>query len=32
MKNDPLKEYLKASELDRVSKGYIWRTAIGLCI
>jgi len=31
MKNDPLK-YLKASEPDRVSKGYIWRTAIGLCI
>ena len=30
MKNDPLKEYLKASEPDRVSKGYIWRTAIGL--
>ena len=25
-----LKEYLKASEPDRVSKGYIWRTAIGL--
>lgn len=30
MKNDPLKEYLKASEPDQVSKGYIWRTAIGL--
>ena len=30
MKNDPLKEYLTASEPDRVSKGYIWRTAIGL--
>lgn len=30
MKNDPLKEYLKASDPDRVSKGYIWRTAIGL--
>ena len=30
MKKDPLKEYLKASEPDRVSKGYIWRTAIGL--
>lgn len=30
MEKDPFKEYLKESEPDKVSKGYIWSTAIGL--
>lgn len=30
MNNDPFKEYLKEAELDKVSKGYAWSTAIGL--
>lgn len=30
MDNDPFKEYLKESEPDKASKGYVWSTAIGL--
>lgn len=30
MNKDPFKEYLKESEADKVSKGYVWSTAIGL--
>lgn len=30
MEKDPFKEYLKESEPDKVSKGYLWSTAIGL--
>lgn len=30
MKEDPFKEYLKESEPDKASKGYVWSTAIGL--
>ncbi len=30
MEKDPFKEYLKESEPDKASKGYVWRTAIGL--
>lgn len=30
MKKDPFKEYLRDSEPDKVSKGYVWSTAIGL--
>lgn len=27
---DPFKEYMKESEPDRVTKGYVWSTAVGL--
>lgn len=30
MDKDPFKEYLKETEPDKVSKGYVWSTAIGL--
>lgn len=30
MKQDPFKEYIKASEPDKRDKGYAWHTAIGL--
>ncbi len=30
MDKDPFKEYLKESEPDKASKGYVWSTAIGL--
>lgn len=30
MNDDPFKEYLKESEPDKVNKGYVWSTAIGL--
>ena len=30
MDRDPFKEYLKESEPDKVYKGYVWSTAIGL--
>ncbi len=30
MEKDPFKEYLKELEPDKVSKGYLWSTAIGL--
>lgn len=30
MYKDPFKEYLEESEPDKVSKGYVWSTAIGL--
>ncbi len=30
MNKDPFKEYIKASEPDKASKGYVWGTAIGL--
>lgn len=30
MNKDPFKEYIKASEPDKASKGYAWSTAIGL--
>ncbi len=30
MEKDPFKEYLKESEPDKASKGYVWSTAIGL--
>lgn len=30
MKKDPFKEYLRETEPDKASKGYVWSTAIGL--
>lgn len=27
---DPFKEYLKEAEPDKISRGYVWRTAVGL--
>ena len=30
MEKDPFKEYLRESEPDKVHKGYVWSTAIGL--
>lgn len=30
LQKDPFKEYLKESEPDKRSKGYVWSTAIGL--
>jgi len=30
MEKDPFKEYMKESEPDKASKGYVWSTAIGL--
>jgi len=30
MNNDPLKEYLKETEPDKLSKGYVWGMVIGL--
>lgn len=30
MERDPFKEYLKEAEPDKISKGYVWSTAIGL--
>lgn len=30
MEKDPFKEYLRESEPDKVKKGYVWSTAIGL--
>ena len=30
MNNDPFKEYIKETEPDKASKGYVWSTAIGL--
>lgn len=30
MNYDPFKDYLKESEPDKVNRGYVWSTAIGL--
>ncbi len=30
MDRDPFKEYLKEGEPDKISKGYVWSTAVGL--
>ena len=30
MEKDPFKQYLRESEPDKASKGYVWNTAIGL--
>ena len=30
MNNDPFKEYIRETELDKREKGYAWNTAIGL--
>ncbi len=30
MNKDPFEEYLKDSEPDKISKGYVWSTAVGL--